>query len=334
MRTSKPFPTFAAVAMAAALALLASASAPVHAAIPDGAERVLQRKQAPAFYRMQLGEFEITALSDGTVPLPLDKMMSHITPDEVRKLLAESFESLPVETSINAYLINTGSKLLLVDAGAGTLFRGHGGRLLASLQAAGYSPSDIDAVLLTHLHGDHSGGLTVDGRRVFPKATIYLDKADRDYRFSTEAEARAPDHQKAMFPQSRADIALYEAAGKVVLFDGATQLVPGISTIPARGHTPGHTLFAVESKGEKIVFSGDLVHAAAVQMPRPDATIQFDADEAAAAADRQALFTRFAADRTLLAAAHISFPGLGRLRPAGAGFQWVPVSYSLRGMAH
>jgi len=104
------------------------------------------------------------------------------------------------------------------------------------------------------------------------------------------------------------------AAGKVVLFDGPTQLFPGISTIPAHGHTPGHTLFAVESKGEKIVFSGDLVHAAAVQMPRPDATIQFDADEAAAAADRQALFTRFAAMGLRASAAPARPPAAARVR--------------------
>jgi glyoxylase-like metal-dependent hydrolase (beta-lactamase superfamily II) len=334
MRPSRFALTLAASTMATALTFAAGGSSPPNAAAFDDAGHALLRSQAPAFYRMQLGDFEITALSDGTVPLPLDRMMTRITPKQVRELLAASFESLPVETSINAYLVNTGSKLLLIDAGAGKLFGSHGGQLLANLKAAGYAPGDIDAVLLTHLHGDHSGGLTVDGQRVFPNATVYLDKADRDYRFSGEAEAAAPANQKAMFQQSRADIAAYEAAGKLVLFQGATQLFQGVSTIAAHGHTPGHTLYAVESKRDRIVFSGDLVHAAAVQMPHPEATIQFDADEAGAASDRRALLRQFATQRTLLAAAHISFPGIGHVRRDGTGFQWIPQPYSLRGMTN
>jgi glyoxylase-like metal-dependent hydrolase (beta-lactamase superfamily II) len=335
MRPNRFVLTFVASTLATVFTLAVGGSLPPNAtASPNDARHAPLRTQAPAFYRMQLGDFEITALSDGTVPLPLDKMMTHIKPQEVRKLLAAGFETQPVETSINAYLVNTGSKLLLIDAGAGKLFGAHGGKLLTNLKAAGYEPGNIDAVLLTHLHGDHSGGLTVDGQRFFPNAVVYLDKADRDYRFSADAEARAPANQKSMFPQSRADIAAYEAAGKLVLFEGATQLFPGVSTIAARGHTPGHTLYAVESKGEKILFSGDLVHAAAVQMPRPEATIQFDADEHGAASDRRALFREFAAQRTLLAAAHVSFPGIGHIRRDGTGYQWVPVPYSLRGMTN
>ena len=334
MQTRKLIAALAACIVATGLVLSLTGCSSSEASTPTGAARGLMRTQAPAYYRIQLGDFEITALSDGTVPLPLDQMMSHVTPQEVRQLMEDAFETLPAETSINAFLVNTGGKLLLIDAGAGKLFGTYGGRLLANLAAAGYAPEEIDAVLLTHLHGDHSGGLSIDGRRLFPNATVYLDRADRDYRFSTEAEAAAPANQKSMFPESRAALTPYEQAGKVVLFNGATQIFPGVSTVPAHGHTPGHTLYAVESRGEKLLFSGDLIHAAAVQLPRPEATVAFDADEAAAAADRQALFEQFVRGRTLLAAAHISFPGVGRLRRAGTGFQWVPVPYSLRGMAN
>jgi len=292
------------------------------------------KTQAPAYYRLQLGDFEVTALSDGTVALPLDQMMSNISPDDVRKLLKQGFETLPVETSMNAFLINTGSKLLLIDAGAGTLFGENGGRLVSNLKAAGYEPSEIDAVLLTHLHGDHSGGLVVKGKRVFPNATVYLDKADRDYRFSAEAEAAAPANQKTMFSESREELLPYEAAGKVSLFKAGAQLFPGVTTIAAPGHTPGHTLYKVASKGESLVFSGDLVHAAAVQLPKPQATINFDADEAAAASDRETLLAQFARDRTQMAAAHISFPGIGHIRASGTGYEWVPIPYSRRGMTN
>lgn len=294
-------------------------------------EKVLveQKKlQAPAFYRTQLGDFEITALSDGTVKLPLDQMMSNIAPAEVRALLLAGFETLPVETSINAFLIHTGNKLLLVDAGAGTLFGQSGGHLLDNLKAAGYTPGDIDAVLLTHLHGDHSGGLTVDGKRVFPNAVVYLDKADRDYRFDPEAERRAPADQKSMFPQSRAALEPYELADKVVLFQGGTEIFPGVKSVPAHGHTPGHTLFEVESKGQRIIFFGDLVHAAAVQFPRPEATIAFDADLREAASDRVAMFQTLSSNRTLIGAAHISFPGLGYVvNSKEGGYRWLPLPY-------
>lgn len=317
-----------AVALAAAGAItLAGCASP--GATSSASIAAQTKQQAPAFYRMQLGDFEITALSDGTVKLPLDQMMSNITPAEVRALLAAGLETLPTETSINAFLIHTGSKLLLVDSGAGPLFGQNAGQLLKNLKAAGYGPEDIDAVLLTHLHGDHSGGLTVDGARMFPNAVVYLDKADRDYRFDLQAESRAPASQKSMFPQSRAALGPYEAAGKVKLFEGSAELFPGVRTVPAHGHTPGHTLYQVESKGQQVTFFGDLVHAAAVQFPRPDATISFDADQRAAAADRAAMFRSLSANRSLVAAAHISFPGLGYVVDnKEGGYRWLPRPYS------
>lgn len=332
----KPYRTSMLLALALSISLasaLSGCSSSV-ASTPTGAARGMLKTQAPAYYRLQLGDFEVTALSDGTVALPLDQMMSNISPDEVRQLLKQGFETLPVETSMNAFLINTGSKLLLIDAGAGTLFGANGGRLVSNLKAAGYEPSEIDAVLLTHLHGDHSGGLVVNGKRVFPNATVYLDKADRDYRFSAEAEAAAPVNQKTMFSESREELRPYEAAGKVSLFKAGAQLFPGVTTIAAPGHTPGHTLYKVASKGESLVFSGDLVHAAAVQLPKPQATINFDADEAAAASDRETLLAQFAQERTQMAAAHISFPGIGHIRASGSGYEWVPIPYSRRGMTN
>ena len=328
----------AAIAITFTTAIAAAAEAPGLATAASGAassswDPVAHLKQAPAYYRVQVGDFVVTALSDGTIPLPLDRMMRNITPEDVRKLATENFEAIPLETSINAFVIDTGTRRILIDAGAGNVFGRYGGKLVSNLRAAGYAPEDISAVLLTHLHGDHSSGLTVEGQRVFPNATVYLDKADRDYRFSDAAQAAAPDNQKKMFTQSRADLAPYEAAAKVVLFSGAVQLFPGVATIPAHGHTPGHTLYSVESRGERMVFSGDLVHAPEIQMARPEATIQFDADEASAASDRRIMLERFANDRTLLAAAHIPFPGIGHVRKRGDAYEWIPQAYSLRGMA-
>src|SRR5699024_2683739 len=127
-------------------------------------------QQAPGFYRSRLGNFEMTVLLDGTAVRDLSKIMSK--PGEVRAEFAASHQALPVELSINAYLIDTGDKRILVDTGAGELFGASAGHLVTNMRAAGYQPEDIDAILLTHIHADHSGGLSIDGERVFPNAVV------------------------------------------------------------------------------------------------------------------------------------------------------------------
>ncbi len=163
------------------------------------------RTQTPGYYRMILGDFEVTAISDGTVPQDFARLMTNTTPEEVRSLFARSREPLPVEVSINTFLIHTGSKLVLVDTGSGDLFGPKsGGRLVANLKASGYRPEQIDAVLLTHIHGDHSVGLTVGGKIVFPTATVYVNEHERDYWLSSAEAARAPGGKKAGFAQAHA----------------------------------------------------------------------------------------------------------------------------------
>lgn len=281
------------------------------------------RTAAPAFHRFRVGDFEVTALSDGTVELALDKLLSGIDGQDVQALLARSGEREPLVTSINAFLIDTGGRRVLVDTGAGTLFAPQaGGLLVASLQAAGYTPEMIDTILLTHVHADHSGGLTVNGSAVFPNANVYVEQADKDHWFSAQAEAMAPPHRKHSFAQGRASLKPYLEAGKLHTFHGPTELLAGVRSVPAPGHTPGHTLYVIESRGEKLVLWGDIVHAGPIQFPRPGVTVKFDSDEPAAARQRERVFTDAAAQGYLIAAAHVAFPGLGRLRSNGAGYAW------------
>ena len=285
------------------------------------------KTSAPGFYRVMLGDFEVTALLDGTVELPVDKILS-IKPDQVQKTLAKSYLKAPLETSVNAFLINTGEKLVMVDAGTANLFGPTLGKLPANLKAAGYSPEQVDEIYITHLHPDHVGGITVDGKAIFPNATIRADKHDADFWLSEENMKKASKEMQGFFQGAQGALKPYIAAGKFKTFEGNTDLVPGVKAQATHGHTPGHTFYVAESRGQKMVFWGDLMHVAAVQFENPGVTIQFDTDSKAAAAQRKKAYAEAARQGYLVGVAHVSFPGIGRLRANGAGYTWVPVNYS------
>jgi len=310
-------PRLAALGLALVFAFGAS-----HAAAPQ------QKTQAPGYYRMMLGDFEVTALSDGTVDLPVDKLLSNAKPGQVQKALQRAYLNAPLETSVNSYLINTGTKLVLIDTGAAGLFGPTLGKLLAHLKAAGYQPEQVDEVYITHLHPDHVGGLLFEGKAAFPNAIVRMDKHDADFWLSVEQMAKAPAEAKGFFQGAQAAVKPYQEAGRVQPFEGSVELVPGIRTQATPGHTPGHSFYVVESKGQKLVIWGDLMHVAAVQFPDPAVTIAFDTDSKAAAPQRKKAFADAAKNGYLVAIAHVSFPGIGRLRAEGKGYQWLPVNYS------
>ena len=300
-----------------ALAATAQAAAP------------MVKKSGPGYYRMMLGDFEVTALSDGTVTLPVNKILQKITEAQVDNALAAQGLASPLETSVNAYLVNTGAKLILIDTGAAKLFGPTLGNMLDSLKASGYTPEQVDEVYVTHMHADHVGGLMTGSARAFPNATVRADKADADFWLSKENLDKAPEAMKGFFQGAQASLNPYVSAGKFMPYDGSTELLPGIRAVVTRGHTPGHSVFSVESKGQKMLVLGDLMHVAAVQFARPEVTIQFDTDAATAADVRTALYREAAREQYILAVAHISFPGLGRVRQDGAtGYVWLPVNYS------
>lgn len=311
-------PRFAALGLALALA-----AAGVQAAAPQ------VKTQAPGYYRLMLGDFEITALSDGTIDLPVDKLMDKAKPGTVVKALQKNYLKPPVETSINGYLINTGTKLVLIDTGANGAFGPTTGKLLANLKAAGYQPEQVDEVYITHLHPDHAMGLVQDGKAVFPNAVVRLDQHDADFWLNADNAAKDPAH-KDFFGAAATALKPYQDAGKLKPFSGETELIPGIRTHAAYGHTPGHTVYMVESQGQKLAVWGDLMHVASVQFPDPSVTISFDTDSKQATPQRQKAYADAAKNGYWVAIAHVSFPGLGHVAADGKGYRWVPANYSIK----
>jgi len=287
--------------------------------------------QVPGFYRLKVGDLEVTALYDGAAVFDAHWLNgTKATMDGVREALQEDPRLL--EVSDEGFLVNTGKQRILVDAGAGSWWGGGVlGRLEGSLRSAGYTPEEIDIVLITHLHSDHVGGLTTqDGKRVFPNADVYVAKAESDFWLSTEIAAKAPKDVQPFFQSARAIAAPYIKAGKWHTFNGSESIVDGMQLVPLPGHTPGHTGYEFSSKGQKILFCGDIIHAQRVQLQHPEVTAVFDIDQNAAAATRLQLLPKLAREDLLIAGPHMPFPALGRLRKEGSGYSWVPVVFTDR----
>jgi glyoxylase-like metal-dependent hydrolase (beta-lactamase superfamily II) len=308
-------------AIAAASLTTAALVSAAHAAAP------MVKTPAPGYFRMMVGDIEVTPISDGTVDLPMDQLL-HQKPELTKATLEKNFLKVPLETSDNAFLINTGSKLVLVDTGAGALFGPTLGKFVQNLKNAGYQPEQIDEIYITHMHGDHVGGLVHDGQRVFPNAVVRAGKADADFWLSKANMDKAPADKKGFFQGAMASINPYVQAGKFKAIDSNGELVPGVTAMAEHGHTPGHTTYVVESRGQKLWLIGDLIHVAAVQMDNPQVTIGFDSDEKAAYASRKKVFDEAAKNGALVGGAHLQFPGLGHLQTQGKGYRWVPVNYT------
>jgi glyoxylase-like metal-dependent hydrolase (beta-lactamase superfamily II) len=312
----------------AALRAIAAACAAACIAAPSFAAAPMAKTPAPGYFRVMLGDFEITPLSDGTVDLPVDKLLSQKT-EKTTATLAKAHLKAPLETSDNAFLINTGSKLILIDTGAGVLFGPTLGKLQANMKAAGYTPEQVDEVYLTHMHSDHVGGLLAPSKTVaFPNAIVRASKREADHWLSQANMDKAPAEGKDTFKNAMTALDPYVKAGKFKTFEGDVEVSPGIRAQGGHGHTPGHTTFVLESRGQKMVAIGDLIHVAAVQFENPAVTIGFDGDQKAAAAARKKLFDAAARDGALIGGAHLQFPGLGHLRNEGKGYRFIPVNYT------
>lgn len=287
--------------------------------------------QPAGAYRFLLGDAKVTALSAGTVDLDLHKLLHGATPEHVDQLLKRNFLENPVRTSINVFLIDMDGRRVLVDTGSGKLFGGKASRLMDSLAAAGIQPEQIDDVLITHAHIDHIGGLVLDGKVAFPNATIHISEPDLAF-YLQPARPSVPHADAVSSDIAEKMLRPYVDAGKVKSFTGSTVVLPGITATVLSGHTPGSTVFTLERQGRKLSFVGDMIHSL-VQFDEPALTIGFDTDAVRARTVREQMFARIAAGRSLMAAPHLPFPGIGHLRKSGQGYVWVPTNYDDRPLA-
>lgn len=286
------------------------------------------KTQAPGYFRLAVGDYEVTALFDGYNDLS-PELLQGMSPERIRALLARQAVDGPgVQTSFNAFLVNTGQQLVLVDSGAGQCIGATAGNLVANLRAAGYAPEQVDTILLTHLHLDHVCGLVdAAGKALFTHATVYASKPEADYWLSKANMAAASEKAREFFQVAQRSVAPYIASGQWHTFEPPASPLPFVQVQLKAGHTPGSTTYRFESKGQSIVFIGDLIHNVAVQFEHPEVAIRFDVDPAQAVASRLSEFDALAQDHQWVAAAHLPFPGIGHVTGHSPTFHWAPAMY-------
>jgi glyoxylase-like metal-dependent hydrolase (beta-lactamase superfamily II) len=307
----------------------ATAIGPLAAPTPARAAAPLAGKQAPGFYRYKLGDFEITALYDGEWLRDLNEQYVPGVPiAEMQKALADDF--VPVgktRTPITTLVVNTGSKLVLIDTGTGGRLGGATGSWSDNFAAAGFNPAQVDTIVISHFHPDHIGGIrTKDEQLAFPSAEIMVPAPEWAWWMDDARMNAAPEAARGMFTNSRRVFG--SIANNVTRFDPGKEVSPGIVTVAAPGHTPGHTAFIVTSGSASLLTVVDSVSYPAVWARNPDWQFFFDTDRAMGVETRKRLLDRATADKLPVTAYHWPFPALGRITKEGNGYRMHPVGYS------
>lgn len=296
-------------------ALIAAAALPLSAALAPRPALAAAEKLGPAsatFRRFALGEFEITTLLTGTRLNETPRETFGLNASDAEFAAASAAAFLPADKAMNSFtptLVNTGAELVLFDTGLAPE------AIVAALAAAGVTPDQVDVVVLTHMHGDHIGGLMGEAGPTFAKAR-YVTGAIEHNHWSGAANEGFDTKVKPLNDQM------------TFLEDGGSP-APGITAVAAFGHTPGHMAYLLESGGQRLAITADTANHYVWSLEFPDWEVRFDADKPAAAATRKALFGMIAAEKIPFIGYHMPFPGLGYVEPKGAGFRYVPASYQL-----
>lgn len=282
-------------------------------------------QQIPAVYHRRIGDIIVTALSDGTLTRT-HEMMHDVPQDEADRRLAVAFRSGFV-ISVNAFLVRTNGRVMLIETGSGEYLGPTAGKLISSLEAAGVAPSEIDTILLTHMHPDHSAGLTdmATGKAHYLNAELVVHENEPKHWFDDAAMAQGTERErKLMFLQAREQTAPYLDRMRTFV---KGEVAPGITAVPCHGHTPGHSAFLIEFGGQALLIWGDTVHMPEVQVPRPEVTMTVDTDRAAAEASRRRIFDMAASERLLVTGMHLHYPGFGHVGREGGNYRFVPEAW-------
>jgi glyoxylase-like metal-dependent hydrolase (beta-lactamase superfamily II) len=266
--------------------------------------------EADGIYSFRVGEFEVFMLVESQ-----REGNAGILAGADEAILRRYIPASGFQHSANAFLIKGPSQNILIDSGTGA-----GGILLEKIRSSGITPENINAVLITHLHGDHFGSLQRDGRAVFPNARVYLSARELEYFTRTNVNQGAV-----------AALAPYRASSRLTAIEPGTfaspvEVVPGIKAIAAYGHTPGHTIFQIESQGAKFLIIGDLLHIALVQFPVPEISATYDMDAAVSAQVRRQVLDYAARGRIPVGGMHIVYPAVGSVDVEGTGFRFTPMN--------
>lgn len=278
--------------------------------------------QVPGVYHRRVGDLTVTAVSDGYYDPPTD-IVRGITQEEVARMMIAGQGYPRIRASINVFAIRSKRGTVLVDSGSGTTMGPTSGRLCENLATAGIEFSEVNAVLLTHIHPDHSNGLTSDdGKALFPNAEVIVHEAETAYWLDDAEMAKANERARVRyFEAARFRLAPYRDRMRTFT---AGEVLPGIVGLPSHGHTPGHVAYRLSSAGEEMVFWGDTVHFPELQVPRPEITVLYDVDQARAAASRHVLFEILLRDQLLVGGAHLHFPGFARITRTDGIHRLVP----------
>jgi glyoxylase-like metal-dependent hydrolase (beta-lactamase superfamily II) len=316
-----------AAAVGAATAVAPFNVTPAKAAAPTAG------KQAAGFYRYKVGDYEVTQISDGarTFPMP-DGFIVNATKDQANAGVAEAYMPAGQMTiPFNPMVVNTGSKLIMIDTGNGPVAfdqsKGAVGQTHANLAAAGIDRNAVDMVIISHFHGDHINGLRLsDGGEAFPNAQILVPSVEWAFWMDDANLSKANGFNKGQFPNPKKIFAGLEK--KVAKFEWGKEIAPGITSISTPGHTPGHTSFRLASGNAHLIVQSDVCNNPSVFMRHAEWQAAFDNDPNLTIATRKKFFDMLAADKSTVAGYHFSFPSVGHVEKDGANYRLVPVVWN------
>jgi glyoxylase-like metal-dependent hydrolase (beta-lactamase superfamily II) len=314
----------------AALAGAAITLGPVVLNAPACASTPAAGKQVSGFYRYKIGDYEITALNDGVWNRELkDGFIKNAALPEVQKTLADAFQPTDVvRIPFTALAVNTGSRLILLDTGTGARFVSTAGTYMDNLTAAGIDPKTVDSIVISHFHPDHINGIRLqDESLAFPNAEVQVPAPEWAYWMDDGNMSTAPDGLKGNFANARRVFG--SIAKDVKQFEPGKEVAPGIISIAAPGHTPGHCAFAIASGNQSMMMTVDTTNNAYLFVRNPEWRAVFDMDGNMAVDTRKRLLDRAAADKMLVAGYHWPFPAAGYITKEGAGYRLNPVAWSI-----